>query len=96
MLFRLITTWFCNLFDIICTLYFYTQFDGVELNLISAWLLQWPPAFVAVKLIGMTILIALLLYKKEWLFCKIIDWYLFIAYLLVAIYYLILFIIVLL
>lgn len=91
MLFRLITVWICNLFDVICTLYFYTNFDGEELNPISNWLLQWPPVFVAVKLIGMTVLAVLLLYKKEWLLCQIIEWYLFIAYLLVTIYYLYLF-----
>jgi hypothetical protein len=91
MVYRLITAWLCNLFDVICTLYFYFNFDGEELNPISNWLLQWPPAFVVVKLVGMTVLVALLLYKKEWLLCQIIEWYLFIAYLLVTVYYLFLF-----
>lgn len=88
MQFRLITAWLCNLFDIISTLYFYTYFDGEELNPISNWLLQWPPVFVVVKIVGMTVLIALLLYKKEWLLCKIVERWVFIAYSLITIYYL--------
>ena len=94
MLFRLLTAWLCNLFDIISTLYFYTYFEGEELNPISAWLLQWPPLFVAVKIVGMTVLIALLWHKKEWLFCRIIEWWLFVAYALITVYYLYYFVVV--
>ena len=91
MLFRLITAWFCNLFDVISTLYFYTYFEGEELNPISNWLLQWPPAFVTVKVIVMTIAVAFCLWKRDWKFCNIVSWILFIEYLLVAAYYLFLF-----
>ena len=94
MLFRLIIAWFCNLFDVICTLYFYTNYDGEELNPISAWLLQWPPVFVTVKIVGMTVLVGLLLYKKEWLFCRIVEWWLFVVYTLTAAYYLFFFMII--
>jgi hypothetical protein len=94
MLFRLITAWICNLFDVVSTLYFYFNFDGEERNPISAWLLQWPPLFVAVKIVGMTVLVGLLLYKKEWLFCRIVEWWLFVVYMLTAAYYLFFFMII--
>ena len=94
MLFRLITAWLCNLFDVISTLYFYTYFDGEELNPISDWLLQWSPVFIAVKLTVMTIAVVFCWLKQDWKFCNIVSWILLIEYLLVATYYLFFFMII--
>lgn len=97
MILRLIITYLCNLIDTVSTVYFYTVYEGTELNPISAAMLtQSPVLFIVFKLIVMTIAVAFMWWKKDWKFCKIASWILFIEYLLVAIYYLILFIIVLL
>lgn len=97
MLLRLIITYLCNLIDTIATVYFYIVYEGTELNSISAAMLTQSPAlFIAFKLIVVTIAVAFMWWKKDWKFCKVASWVLFIEYLLVAIYYLILFIIVLL
>lgn len=85
---RLIITWLCNLFDAAVTACLCVTFGpGGELNPISAFLLQWPTLFVAYKLVLMTILVALLWWKREWKLCEVISWIFSIEYLLVAIYY---------
>lgn len=89
MILRLIITYLCNLIDTIATVYFYIVYDGTELNPISAELLQSPPLFIAFKLIVMTISVAFMWWKRDWKFCKVVSWILFIEYLLVALYYLI-------
>lgn len=94
MLFRLITAWLCNLFDVYSTLYFYTYFEGEELNPISAWLLQSPPLFVIVKLTVMTIAVAFCWWKRDWKLCEAVSWILFVEYMLVAAYYLYFFMII--
>lgn len=97
MILRLIITYLCNLIDTVSTVYFYILYEGTELNPISAAMLTQSPAlFIAFKLIVMTISVAFMWWKRDWKFCKVASWILFIEYLLVAIYYLILFIIVLL
>ena len=53
---KLITIWLFNLTDIIATLYFTSNGMMVEANPIMAVLLHYPPLFVAVKLIAMTLL----------------------------------------
>ena len=90
MLIRLITTYLCNLIDTIATVYFYIVYDGTELNPISAELLRSPPLFAAFKLIVMTIAVAFIWWKRDWKFCKVTSWVLFVEYLLVTIYYIIL------
>lgn len=87
MAFRLIIAWLCNFIDTAATLHLYLVYEGEELNPISAFLLQWPPLFVAYKLVLMTILVALLWWKREWKLCEVISWIFSIEYLLVAIYY---------
>lgn len=94
MILRLITAWLCNLFDIVSTLYFYTYFDGDELNPISEVLLQNPPLFVIFKLAVMTIATVFIWIKRDWNICKVAGWILFIEYMFVAIYYAILYAIV--
>jgi hypothetical protein len=90
MLFRLITTWVFNLIDTVATVYFYNNYDGTELNPISAAMLTQSPAlFIAFKLIVMTIAVAFMWWKRNWKFCKVTSWILFVEYLLVAIYYLV-------
>lgn len=105
MLFRLIVAWLCNLIDTIATAYLYTNFDGEELNPISAWLLsQSVTTFVAFKLIVVTYAVVFMWWKRDLIisvtlarrkidipFCKITSWMLFVEYLLVAIYYLVVF-----
>lgn len=90
MLIRLITAYLCNLIDTIATVYFYIVYDGTELNPISAELLRSPPLFVAFKLIVMTIAVTFIWWKRDWKFCKVTSWVLFVEYLLVTIYYIIL------
>lgn len=90
MILRLIITYLCNLIDTVSTVYFYTVYDGTELNPISAELLRIPPTlFIVFKLIVMTISVAFIWWKRDWKFCKVVSWILFIEYLLVALYYLI-------
>ena len=88
MLLRLAIAWICNLIDIVATLFFYTQYEGEELNPISAELLHSPPLFVTVKLAVLTGAVAFIWWKRDWLFCKAVSWVLFIEYLAVALYYL--------
>ena len=90
MLFRLITTWIFNLIDAMATVFFYIFYEGTELNPISAAMLtQSPILFIAFKLIVVTIAVAFMWWKRDWKFCKVTSWILFIEYLLVALYYLI-------
>ena len=84
---RLIISYLCNLIDTIATLYFYTYYDGVELNPISAELLQSPMLFIAFKLAVMTIAVMFLWWKRDWKFCRVTSWVLLIEYLLVTFYY---------
>ena len=86
---KLIIAWFCNLIDIIFTLYFYIYHNGVELNPISAELLQSPILFGTFKLVVMTIAVMFLWWKRDWKFCRVTSWVLLIEYLLVVVYYLI-------
>ena len=95
MFIRLIIAWICNLIDTIATVHLYTNYDGTELNPISSALLQSPPVFIAFKLVVMTIAVAFLWWKQDWVLCKVLSWILFIEYLLVAFYYLIVYTIVL-
>jgi hypothetical protein len=87
MLFRLIAIWICNLIDTIATVYLYVNYDGTEINPICAELLKNPPLFTIVKVAIMSIAVLFLLWKKDWILCKIASWILFIEYLLIAIYY---------
>lgn len=95
MFIRLIIAWICNLIDTIATVHLYTNYDGTELNPISAVLLRTPLVFIAFKLIVMTIAVAFLWWKQDWMLCKVLSWVLFIEYLLVVFYYLIVYTIVL-
>ena len=95
MLFRLITAWICNLIDVISTVHLYMNYDGTELNPISAVLLQSPQVFTVFKLVVMTIAVAFLWWKQDWALSKVVSWVLFIEYLLVAFYYLMIYTIIL-
>ena len=90
MLFRLITTWAFNLIDTIATVYFYIFYEGTELNPISAAMLtQSPILFIIFKLIVVSYAVWFIWWKRDWKFCKVASWVLFIEYLLVALYYLV-------
>lgn len=88
---RLIVAWICNLIDVIATLHLYTQYNGKEINPISAFLLKSPPVFVTVKIVTMSIAVAFMWWRKDWKISKVLSWILFIEYLLVALYYLIIY-----
>lgn len=87
MLLRLIIIWICNLIDTMATVYLYTNYDATELNPICAELLKNLPLFTIVKISIMSMAVLFLMWKKDWIFCKITSWILFIEYLLIAIYY---------
>lgn len=89
MLTRLLITYLCNLLDIVATLHLSATQNGEELNPIAAWLLQFPPLFVTVKMVVMTTAVAFMWWKRDWRLCEIASWILCIEYLLVACYYLI-------
>lgn len=95
MFIRLIIAWICNLIDTIATVHLYTNYDGTELNPISAVLLRTPQTFVTFKLVVMTIAVAFLWWKRDWNLCKVMGWILFIEYLLVVFYYLMIYTIIL-
>lgn len=92
---RLFIAWLCNLIDTAATLHLSANYAGTELNPISAALLPYPPLFVAYKLVMMTILVALLWWKREWKLCKAVSWVVCINYLAVSIYYLFVYLILL-
>lgn len=95
MLFRLIIAWICNLIDTVATVYLYTNFDGEELNPISDWLLsQSTTVFAAFKIAVMTVAVLFIWWKQDMKFCRVASWILFVEYLLVAFYYLIIFMII--
>jgi hypothetical protein len=50
----LVILWVCNLIDTVATLYYTQAGLLVEINPIMAALLESPPAFVCVKIVGMT------------------------------------------
>lgn len=91
---RLILTWLFNLIDTVATLYLYLFHNGVELNPISAILLKSPELFATVKLSAMTVVVWLILQKRDLAVSKAASWILFIEYLLVAIYYMFVFMII--
>ena len=93
MLHRLTATWIYNLIDTAATLHLYLTYSGVELNPISAVLLQCPPLFVVYKIVLMTILVLLLWWKREWKLCKAVSWVTYVNYLAVFVYYLCVYII---
>lgn len=66
MIARLIIAWVCNLFDTAATLHLLFRYGGWEANPICAWLLRWPPVFVAVKLIVMSVAVAFCWWKRDW------------------------------
>lgn len=86
MAFRLIIAWLCNFIDTAATLHLYAQ-GHEELNPISSILLQSPPLFATFKLTTMTIAVMFCWWKRDWNLCKVASWIFFIEYLLVAIYY---------
>jgi hypothetical protein len=86
---RLIIAWVCNLVDTAATLDLIRQYVDWEINPISAWLLQWPPVFAAVKLVVMSIAVAFCWWQRNWRLCKAASWVLCVEYLAVAVYYMI-------
>lgn len=92
---RLITAWLCNLFDVAATLHLYLVYEGEELNPISAFLLPYPPLFIAYKLVMMTSAVVLLWWKRDWKLSQAASWVLFINYLAAALYYLFVYLILL-
>lgn len=98
---RLIIAWVCNLVDTAATLDLIRQYGDWEINPISAWLLQWPPVFAAVKLVVMSIAVAFCWWKRDWKLPKFLWWklewrpciiascVLCVEYLAVAVYYMI-------
>lgn len=84
---RLIIAWLGNLIDIFATLHLMTYFGGEEINPISAFLLQWPPLFIAIKLLSATVAIIGIWYFRNRTIFKVLSWIFFIVYLLVFIYY---------
>lgn len=86
---RLITAWLCNLFDTAATLHLYFNYEGEELNPISAFLLRQSPAlFVTYKLVMMTLLVVLLWWKRDWKLSQAVSWLPFVNYLAISLYYL--------
>jgi hypothetical protein len=88
---RLILIWLFNLIDTAATLYLYWFHDGVELNPLAALLLPYPQLFANVKLGAMTVVMWLILRRRDAVLCKAASWILFIEYFLVTIYYAIMF-----
>lgn len=84
---RLIVAWLGNLIDLIATLYLVNDPVCVELNPISAFLLQFPPLFAAVKLIVPTVAVLLTWRFRERKLFQVASWALFVVYLFVAVYY---------
>lgn len=94
MIARPIIAWFGNLIDTISTVYLYTNGLGVEINPISAWLLNSPPVFVVVKLTLMTAAVWFIWRNRDRTLFRVAGWILAIEYLLVALYYAVVFAIV--
>lgn len=92
---RLIIAWLCNLIDTAATLHLFFTVDGEELNPITAWLLQCPPVFAVVKLVVMSSAVAFIWWKRDGWLCKIASWVLCVEYLAVAVYYMIVYAVVL-
>ena len=88
---RLVLLWLFNLIDTAATLYLYLFYDGIEVNPISVLLLRSPQVFANVKLSAMTIVVWLLLRKRDSAICKAASWILFIEYFAVVIYYIVIF-----
>lgn len=86
---RLATTWLCNLIDTAATVHLFLNYEGEELNPISAWLLSKSPAlFVTYKLVMMTLLVVLTWWKRDWPVSIFASWIVFVSYVSVSLYYL--------
>ena len=80
-----------NMIDAYCTIYL-NDHGGAELNPLVVWLLQWPMVFIWTKLI-ISVLFAICLWKlREQKFSNLIVWLAFVPYCIIAIYYIMLFI----
>ena len=84
---RLIVAWLGNLIDTIATVYLTSYCDGMEINPISAVMLEKPFLFILVKVLMMTISAIFIWRFRDRPFFKVTSWMLFVEYLAVAIYY---------
>lgn len=76
--------------DAYCTIYL-VEHGWTELNPISRWLLQWPMAFIWIKLL-VSILFAICMWKsRRYKWSNVITWIAFVPYCLIAAYYILLF-----
>lgn len=75
-----------NIIDIIATLLL-TGLGAEELNPIMAWLLQWPAAFVTVKIILMSYAVTVIWFAPKTRTTEICVWIVFLTYGLIGLYY---------